>query len=190
MPRPADKVNILLIASRCVHRSAADATAPSKLPAGTVAEVHLTSRRTQPTLAAVAACLCLAAACGSTELEVEPTFDGNWIVSQLEVGGTTVELGSTIAIEIDTAEAAVRGRTECGEFFGSYTLIDAGADSGRASFTIPSPPPTESCPGADRADQIVVVEALESITTWTREAPALRLTQEPRQIELVLTPGD
>lgn len=131
--------------------------------------------------------------CGTSELDVEPTFDGVWRVAALRVDGTAVELqGQALQIEIDTGEAAVRGRTNCQELFGSYTLVDTGSSSGEASFTIPSPAADSSCETVDGSVHRLLVEALESVTLWRREGSTLTLlatatspTQD--QTELVLS---
>jgi heat shock protein HslJ len=124
--------------------------------------------------------------CGTAELAVEPTFDGTWTVTELASGGTAVDLvGQPVEIEIDTGQAAVRGRTNCQRLFGSYTLDGADESSaqsngaeggGDASFTIPSPEASADCAAADRAVHIDLVEALESVTLWRREGPTLTLS--------------
>lgn len=124
--------------------------------------------------------------CAGTELERDPTFDGTWSVARLEVDGTGIDVdGSGLVIEIDTAAAAVQGRTGCGRLFGSYTLthdpesVDEAGDEGPASFTIPSPAPDESCPPADRDRHESLVAALETVSRWQREGPLLLLVDDP-----------
>lgn len=137
----------------------------------------------------------LAGACGTSELDVEPTFDGVWIVAELTVGGESVDLdgpeAADLVVEIDTGEAALRGRTGCGRFFGSYTL--SGADEqpdgpGSASFTVPSPQPTADCVGADRAAHTALVDGLETVTQWRRDEDSL-LLEDPPETTLELRPA-
>lgn len=120
-------------------------------------------------------------ACGGTEFEVEPTFDGEWAVTGLELGGAEIELdGAALIIEIDTTEAALRGSTGCGRLFGSYTLsIDADPQAGIASFTVPSRLPDDSCPAVDRQRHVALVTALESVTRWRRSTDSLILEASP-----------
>lgn len=126
------------------------------------------------------------AGCGSTELEVEATFDDTWTVVEFVNEGAAIDLADQpIEIEIDTGEAAVRGQTNCQRLFGSYTLVDDGGSSGDASFTIPTPAASEECRAADQAVHTAVVEALESVTQWRREGPALTLSS-PSGTQLVL----
>lgn len=118
-----------------------------------------------------------AAACGAEQLDVEATFDNTWTVVELAAEGDAVDLtDQPIEIEIDTAASAVSGRTNCQRLFGSYTLIDDGGNSGEASFTIPSPAASDDCRDADQAVHTAVVEALESVTQWRREASGLTLS--------------
>lgn len=126
------------------------------------------------------------AGCSGTELEIEATFDDTWTVVVLANEGTTVDLtDQPIEIEIDTGEAAVRGRTTCQQLFGSYTLVDEGENSGDASFTIPSPAASGACEAADRAVHTALVDALESVTQWQREASTLVLSS-PTGTQLTL----
>ncbi len=130
-----------------------------------------------------------AVACGTSELEREPTFDGTWRVTALVDDGATVDLdGRSPQLEIDTGEAAVRGRTNCRELFGSYTLIDTGSSGGGASFTIPSPAADSSCDATDRAVHTSLVDTLESLTQWRQEGSVLTF-QTQGQTVLELTPA-
>jgi hypothetical protein len=145
-------------------------------------------------VALVAAAL-TGSACGTSELDVEPTFDGTWRVTTLQVDDTAVDLqGQALQIEIDTGQAAVRGRTNCQELFGSYTLVDTGASSGEASFTIPSPAADPSCEAVDASVHRLLVEALESVTLWRREGSTLTFlgtapSPAQGQTELALIPA-
>ncbi len=118
-----------------------------------------------------------AASCGTAELDVDPTFDDTWEVVELESNGEPIDLvDQPIEIEIDTGQAAVRGRTNCQRFFGSYTLVDDGGSTGRASFTIPSPEASADCRSVDQLVHIELVEALESVNLWRREGSTLTLS--------------
>lgn len=118
----------------------------------------------------------VSSSCGTSELDVEPTFDGVWRVAELRVEGTDVGLQEqAVEIEIDTGQLAVRGRTNCREFFGSYTLVDNGSSSGEAGFTIPSPAADTSCDTVDATVHDSTVEALELVTQWSREDSTLTL---------------
>lgn len=117
------------------------------------------------------------AACGTTELPEQVAFDDTWAVTELIVDDAPVDLtDQQIEIEIDTSEAAVRGRTNCQRLFGSYTLVGGDGSSGDASFTIPSPEASTECRDVDQAVHTDVVDALESVTQWSREGSELRLT--------------
>jgi len=122
------------------------------------------------------------ASCGTTELDVDLTFDGTWALTELASDGGAVDVTErSIRIEIDTGEAAVRGQTACQALLGSYTLrtaAEAGSDAneGDASFTIPSPEASASCSDADRFVHMELVDALESVTQWRREGPTLLLS--------------
>lgn len=141
------------------------------------------------------------AACGTSELPVDPAFDGLWAVAGVELASADSDAADTasadveragLLVEIDTGEAAVRGRTGCGEFFGSYTLIDEGESTGPASFTVPSPAPDAACPAADRVNHVALVEALETVTQWRQEPAAGALTMEltsPSGTRVLLTPA-
>ena len=136
--------------------------------------------------AAIASVLALTG-CGTSELEVEPTFDGVWVVATLVAEGDAVALGGEsdgLTLEIDTGDAAVRGRTGCGPIFGSYTLVieTAGDTSGQAGFTMPSPSPDETCDELDRARHEALVAALETVTVWRQEGPSLLLEAPPATV--------
>jgi hypothetical protein len=149
--------------------------------------LHAEPRRVAALVAGLIAFAVAASACGTSELDVQPTFDGVWQIAALDVNGSAVDLtGQALQIEIDTGSAAVGGRTNCRELFGSYTLIDTGSGSGEASFTIPSPAADSSCESADRAVHTSLVEALERVTSWRREGSALTLLAIESQTELVL----
>lgn len=137
----------------------------------------------------------LAAACGTAELDVEPTFDGVWTVVDLTIDGESIEFdgpaAADLVVEIDTGEAALRGRTGCGPFFGSYTLSGAGEQSdgpGPASFTVPSPQPADDCVDADRTAHVALVDALEAVTQWRRDENSLVL-EDPPETTLELRPA-
>lgn len=133
----------------------------------------------------VAACCVAATACGSSELPIEPTFDGNWVVTSLEVGDQSIDLDrQPIQIEIDTGQAALRGRSTCLRFFGSYSLIDDGADDGEATFTIPSPAADDTCDAESADAHTAVVAALEAVTRWQRQDARLLLTGPDSNLEL------
>ena len=136
-------------------------------------------------LATFATVCLVVAACGSSELEVEPTFDGNWTVSALTVDGTTIDVEQQpIEIEIDTGQAALRGRTTCDRFFGSYTLTDDGSGDGDATFTVPSPAPDDTCDEDSIRAHTAVVETLESITRWQQDGDRLRFQSPNSTLEL------
>lgn len=162
--------------SYCVHGRGEVGTA-------TVADVNRPWRSTDAgrRFALIAATALGMASCGTTELDVDTTFDGTWSVAALASDAGAVDLaGQPIEIEIDTGEAAVRGRTTCQALFGSYTLgLDDEEDTeagGEASFTIPSPEASADCEPMARSVHIDVVDALESVTQWRREGPTLTLS--------------
>lgn len=127
-------------------------------------------------LVALITAAAVSSSCGTSELDVEPTFDGVWRVAALRVEGTDVGLqGQAVQIEIDTGQLAVRGRTNCQEFFGSYTLVDTGSSTGEAGFTVPSPAADPSCDTVDSTVHESTVEALELVTQWSREDSTLTL---------------
>ncbi len=118
-----------------------------------------------------------AASCGTAELDVELTFDDTWDVVELVSGDEPIDLvDQPIKIEIDTGQAAVRGRTNCQRLFGSYTLANDGGSSGDASFTIPSPEASADCRQVDQLVHNELVGALESVTLWRREGSTLTLS--------------
>lgn len=124
--------------------------------------------------------------CGTAELDVERTFDDTWDVTDLVAEGEIINLvDQQIEIEIDTGQSAIRGRTNCQRLFGSYTLVDNGASSGEASFTIPSPAASSECRPVDQLVHTQLIEALESVTQWAREGSTLTLTS-PSETRLVL----
>lgn len=184
MPRASRKVNDLRALSSAVHAvvgSLSDTVAAVRLPR------PRSTRRRRPPLTALATVLCAVAVggCAGTELEVQPEFDGVWVVARLQVDGIELDVDrSAPIIEIDTAEAAVRGSTGCGRLFGSYTLtvIDDGDQQGRASFTIPSPTPGDNCADADRQRHESLVAGLESVSRWRREPTALFLLDDPTTV--------
>ena len=136
--------------------------------------------------------------CGSSELEVEPTFDGEWVVTTLELDPTAVDgtdyagvldsIGEALLVEIDTGEAALRGQTGCGRLFGSYTLLGGGTDGGDASFTIPSPEADNDCVADERRAHEALVIALEQVNRWQQEGTTL-VFRGPDSTTLVLTPA-
>ncbi len=140
----------------------------------------------------------VAAGCGSSELDLEPTFDGAWIVTTLEVHMTAADgaddtglldaIGAPLLVEIDTGEAALRGQTGCGRLFGSYTLLGDGTDGGEASFTIPSPAANSDCPADERRAHEALVNALEQVSQWRQEGTAL-VFQGPDSTMLELSPA-
>ncbi len=140
----------------------------------------------------------VAAGCGSSELDVEPTFDGEWIVTTLEVdptaedgvdyGGVLDAIDAPLLVEIDTGEAAVRGQTGCGRLFGSYTLLGNGTDGGEASFTIPSPAPDSDCAADERRAHEALVSALEQVSRWRQAGTAL-VFQDSESTTLELSPA-
>ena len=147
--------------------------------------------RPASTLGVVASLALALAGCGGSELDVQTTFDGEWSVAGLVIEGRVIDVaGSGLLIEIDTAEAALRGSTGCGRVLGSYTLESNDEGDGDASVTIPSPAPDESCAMPDRDRHEALVAALESVTQWRREGNVLRLLgpqssgSQPTAVEL------
>lgn len=142
-----------------------------------------------PASLALAVSLMVLAGCGGTELEVEPAFDGKWSVAGVTVNGAEVDVtGADLKIEIDTAEAALRGTAGCGRILGSYTLESSDEAEGDASVTIPSPAPSESCPAPDRERHESLVAALESVTRW-RQEPSSLLLLGPESTAVELRPA-
>lgn len=166
-------------------------------------------------MAGVVAAAVAVAACGSSELDVDPSFDGEWTVTMLDVTmldvtmldvgesaddgapGLLEAIAAPLVVEIDTGEAAIRGRTGCGRIFGSYTLThdrDSGtgdSDSGDAHFTLPSPAPADDCPTAERRAHEALVAALERVNRWQQQGATLefRETASPDQTLLELSPA-
>ncbi len=119
----------------------------------------------------------LVASCGGTELDLESTFDGQWVVTELRADGADIDLGNTrMVLSIITTTAAVEGLTGCHEIFGSYTLIDDGSGSGAASFTMPGTSRT-GCSIVEQGKEDGLIDALESVTQWEADGVDLVLIQ-------------
>ena len=101
--------------------------------------------------------------------------DGAWFVTSYRVGDVEVTQGQNAmtVLDLNTETMALEGAAGCGIFYGSFTF-GAAADPAFAGFTIPGR--TESSCGDDaRAEQELVIAALEGTTSFAEVGDSLEL---------------
>lgn len=116
--------------------------------------------------------LMLSTSCGDVAASLDEGQEANGIwglESYVSTDGPLV--GAALVLEINIADAVVRGESLCHSIFGSLTLTD----EGDASFTIPGAT-NQVCDDNFQAIEDELVDSLESVTAWERRADQLILT--------------
>ncbi len=118
-------------------------------------------------VAGFVALVMVSAGCGVLRVDGNGPLDGEWLVERIVLDEVVLEpADGSIVLRIDTPDSALVGRTSCGQLFGSFTIVDGGVDGGRATFTVPTPPPVE-CSEAAQFEQDLLIGALEASSTWS-----------------------
>ncbi len=123
----------------------------------------------------------LLAACGQETAspigEATPVnIDGAWFVTAYQVGveARSPGINTAAVLDLNTATVALEGAAGCGTFYGSFTF-GTEADAAFAGFTIPGRSESQ-CTDETRAEQDLVIAALEGTTAYAVEGQALVLT--------------
>ncbi len=123
--------------------------------------------------------LMLSTSCGDVAASLEEGQEANGIWGlESYVSADDPLVGAALVLEINIADAVVRGESLCHSIFGSLTLTD----EGNASFTIPGAT-NQPCDDNFQAIENALIRSLESVTTWERQADQLILTG-PRGLAL------
>lgn len=123
----------------------------------------------------------LLAACGQETAspidEVTPvSIDGAWFVTAYKVGDEAKSPGinTSAVLDLNVATVALEGAAGCGTFYGSFTF-GTDADPAFAGFTIPGRSESQ-CADETRAEQDLIIAALEGTTSFAVEGQTLVLT--------------